>query len=60
MFVSLSSLLVLIIICFAQAIILFLCGKRDDAILRVNDLIDIVDDKSLYCTVRVCQWHDSG
>ena len=38
---------------FVQAIILFECGKHDDAILRVGDLIDISDDPSLYVTVRV-------
>ena len=32
---------------------MFECGKHDDAILRVGDLIDISDDPSLYVTVRV-------
>lgn len=36
-----------------QAIILFECGKHDDAISRVDDLIGIVDDRSLYITARV-------
>ncbi|KAH0826783.1 hypothetical protein J3R83DRAFT_5198 [Lanmaoa asiatica] len=36
-----------------KAIILFECGKHDDAISRVDDLIDMVDDKSIYITVRV-------
>ncbi|KAH0833010.1 hypothetical protein J3R83DRAFT_11995 [Lanmaoa asiatica] len=35
-----------------KAIILFECGKHDDAISRVDDLIDIVDDQSIYITVR--------
>ncbi|KAI9569842.1 hypothetical protein HD554DRAFT_2327801 [Boletus coccyginus] len=35
-----------------KAVILFASGKHEDAILRVNDLIDIVDDKSPYITVR--------
>ncbi|KAF8546790.1 WD40 repeat-like protein, partial [Imleria badia] len=35
-----------------KAIIVFECGKHHDAISRVDDLIDIVDDKSLYITVR--------
>ncbi|KAF8547157.1 WD40 repeat-like protein [Imleria badia] len=35
-----------------KAIILFECGKHDDAILRVGDLIDIVDGQSIYITVR--------
>ncbi|KAF8557544.1 hypothetical protein OG21DRAFT_1482211, partial [Imleria badia] len=35
-----------------KAVILFECGKHHDAISRVDDLIDIVDDKSLYITVR--------
>ncbi|KAF8552461.1 hypothetical protein OG21DRAFT_1511487 [Imleria badia] len=35
-----------------KAIILFECGKHHDAISRVDDLIDIVDDRSLYITVR--------
>ncbi|KAF8556862.1 hypothetical protein OG21DRAFT_1495255 [Imleria badia] len=35
-----------------KAVILFECGKHDDAILRVGDLIDIVDDQSPYITVR--------
>ena len=39
--------------CFVQAIILFECGKHDDAILRVGDLVDISDDPLLYVTVRV-------
>lgn len=39
---------------FTQAITLFLCGKHDDAVLRVDNLINIADDKSLYLTVRVC------
>ena len=38
---------------FVQAVILFECGKHDDAILRIGDLIGIVDDQSLYVTVRV-------
>ncbi|KAF8554957.1 WD40 repeat-like protein [Imleria badia] len=35
-----------------KAIILFECGKHHDAISRVDDLINIVDDKSLYIVVR--------
>ncbi|KAF8434726.1 hypothetical protein L210DRAFT_3552125 [Boletus edulis BED1] len=35
-----------------KAIILFECGRHDNAILRVSDLISIVDDVSLYITVR--------
>ncbi|KAH0834960.1 WD40-repeat-containing domain protein [Lanmaoa asiatica] len=35
-----------------RAIILFECGKHDDAISRVDDLIDIVDDQSIYLTVQ--------
>ncbi|KAF8554956.1 hypothetical protein OG21DRAFT_1508243 [Imleria badia] len=35
-----------------KAVILFECGKHHDAISRVDDLIDIADDKSLYITVR--------
>ncbi|KAF8556856.1 hypothetical protein OG21DRAFT_1482768 [Imleria badia] len=35
-----------------KAIILFECGKHHDAISRVDDLIDIVDNQSLYITVR--------
>ncbi|KAF8545829.1 hypothetical protein OG21DRAFT_1333743 [Imleria badia] len=31
-----------------KAVISFECGKHHDAISRVDDLIDIVDDKSLY------------
>ena len=38
---------------FTQAVILFECGQPYDAISRVDDLIDIVDNKSLYITVRV-------
>ena len=38
---------------FAQAIILFECGQRSEAILRVEGLIRIVDDKSPYITVWV-------
>jgi len=38
---------------FTQAIVSFECGKHEDAILRVGDLIDIVKDKSPYITVRV-------
>ncbi|KAI9569819.1 WD40-repeat-containing domain protein [Boletus coccyginus] len=35
-----------------KAIILFECGKHEDAVLRVDDLIDIVNDKSPYIAVR--------
>ncbi|KAI9569839.1 hypothetical protein HD554DRAFT_2313201 [Boletus coccyginus] len=35
-----------------KAIILFECGKHEDAILRVDDLIKIVKDKSSYIVVR--------
>jgi len=36
---------------------LFECGKHKDAILRVDDLIDTVNDKSQYIAVRVgTQW----
>ncbi|KAI9569843.1 hypothetical protein HD554DRAFT_2327802 [Boletus coccyginus] len=35
-----------------KAIILFECGKHEDATLRVDDLIDIMVDKSPYITVR--------
>ncbi|KAF8546332.1 hypothetical protein OG21DRAFT_1502001 [Imleria badia] len=35
-----------------KAIILFESGKHDDAILRVGDLIDILEDQSPYITVR--------
>jgi len=46
------------IFCFTQAIILFECGKHEDAILRVDDLINIVNDKSPYIAVRVgTQWN---
>ena len=40
---------------FTQAIILFECGKHSDAISRVDDLINVVGDKSLYITVHVCE-----
>ena len=33
---------------------LFQCGRHDSAISRANGLIDMVDVKSLYTTVRVC------
>jgi len=36
-----------------QAVLLFECGKQEDAILRVSDLIDIVDNQSPYIVVRV-------
>ena len=36
-----------------QAIILFECGKHEDAILRVGDLIDIANNQSPYIAVRV-------
>ena len=48
-----SSSLSVLTFRFVQAIILFECGKHDDAILRIGDLIGIVDDQSLYVTVRV-------
>ncbi|KAG8216979.1 hypothetical protein J3R82DRAFT_7285 [Butyriboletus roseoflavus] len=35
-----------------KAIFLFECGNHDNAISRVDDLIDLVDDHSLYLTVR--------
>ncbi|KAF8554958.1 hypothetical protein OG21DRAFT_1573744 [Imleria badia] len=35
-----------------EAIILFECGKHQDASSRIDYLIDIVNDKSLYITVR--------
>ncbi|KAF8556859.1 hypothetical protein OG21DRAFT_1482770 [Imleria badia] len=35
-----------------KAIILFECGKHEDAISRVDGLISIVDDQSPYITVR--------
>ncbi|KAF8554954.1 hypothetical protein OG21DRAFT_1439363 [Imleria badia] len=35
-----------------KAVILFECGRHHDAISRVDDLLDIVDDKSLYITAR--------
>ena len=36
---------------------MFECGKHKDAILRVDDLIDTVNDKSQYIAVRVgTQW----
>ena len=38
---------------FTQAIIIFECGKHDAAISRLNFLIDIVEDRSLYVTVQV-------
>ena len=38
---------------FTQAIILFVCGNHDAAISRLNFLIDVVDDRSLYVTVQV-------
>lgn len=41
------------IFCSTQAIILFECRRYEDAILRVDDLIDIVDNQSPYIAVRV-------
>ena len=35
---------------------LFECGKHDNALSHVDDLIDIANDQSLYITVRVCQY----
>ncbi|KAI9569853.1 hypothetical protein HD554DRAFT_2170850 [Boletus coccyginus] len=35
-----------------KAIVLFECGRHEDAVLRVDDLIDIVKDKSPYIAVR--------
>lgn len=40
---------------FTQAALLFESGKHDNAISRVGYLIDIVDDQSLYLTVRVSE-----
>ena len=37
---------------------LFQCGKHDSAISRVDGLIDVVDVKSLYITVRVRIWRN--
>lgn len=39
--------------CFVEAAILFECGRHEDAILRVDGLIEVVGDKSPYITVRV-------
>ena len=50
-----SSFLLVPTLRFTQAIILFECGKHDDAISRIDDLIDIVGDQSVYITVRVRQ-----
>ena len=51
-----SSLLLVPTLRFTQAIIMFECGKQDDAISRVDDLIHIVGDQSvLYIIVRVRQ-----
>ena len=38
--------------------ILFECGKRDEATLRVDHLIDIADDRPLYITVLVRKRQD--
>ncbi|KAG9311583.1 hypothetical protein JVU11DRAFT_7792 [Chiua virens] len=35
-----------------KAIVLFECGKQDDAFSRIDDLIDIVDNKSIYLVAR--------
>jgi hypothetical protein len=37
---------------------MFECGKHDDAISRMDDLVDIVGDQSVYITVRVRQPRD--
>jgi len=35
-----------------KAIVLFQCGRFDEAISRVEDLIDAIDDKTIYITAR--------
>lgn len=39
---------------FMQCVILFETGEQDDAMKRVHDLIDTVDDKMVFYAVQVC------
>jgi len=41
-----------------QCILLFETGEQDDAMKRVHDLIDTVDDKMIFYAVQVCSWRN--